>query len=265
MLTQSIVPDIDPFPSQGMDQVCTEFEQAVKLDDQKHVEETLRTWAGRDESGRLLLELLKIRMEYLLRGNPQRAELLAPKYAMQFPQLGSQDYRDLAAYEMLVRQLRGETSMIGDMAVALGDDSPAMLHALRQAIAKTSQPVIHISERGAPLRQVALTGELLVGRQDRHEPEPITLIRGDTRDKLVLAPMSDRKLSREQLLLSIASLHCVHATNTGTTLTIGIGVEGTLRPGNTVALQVGETVNIRKFEFRLALSEARWEQDSSLR
>ena len=93
------------------------------------------------------------------------------------------------------------------------------------------------------------TRPLSIGRQRGNEPEPVWMDQDDDVDRLVVAPATDRAISRIHSHVELVAVNRLVIVNRSETAEVGLSeLEGNLMPGEIyptcppVSLSIGETV-----------------------
>jgi hypothetical protein len=231
--------------------ICRDFEASLAAETPSEIERLLSRWRRDPGGGALLVELLKMKIEHDLRhGSPTR-EFLATRARREYPEVPQTDFLDIVAHEYIVRWLLGHSIMVEDVVGCLGVDAATLRSCLMNAIAETTPADVIVFQAQVQTIDARLQGVMTVGRQARDEPPPFQLVRYGDHDKLVIAPTSDRHVSRHQLRLVYAAPGVVEISSARRGLGVRVNSQHRLRAETAVTVESSTLLEFGPFAIRI--------------
>jgi len=168
------------------------------------------------------------------------------------PELASSDLDDVICHEMRVRWSQNQSIGIREFVNAIGrthPDLPGALHELAYAVRPLS---VALETKGHRCAETMLDWPLSIGRQDRGEPLPISHIRESGKQKIVVAGIDDRYVSRSQLTIEYQNPERILITNNGGTLKAILNSHAEVAPNDVAAASCPTIIHLGAFVLKVS-------------
>ncbi|MFV1966127.1 MAG: hypothetical protein ACC628_11930 [Pirellulaceae bacterium] len=249
-----------------IDAICDRFERAwVESPGNPTVDAFLPELLDQHATRDLLVELICIDMEHRWRavrltadsGGCLLAEPLLEDYVARYPKLGQMGELPFAlvAAEYHARQTCGDRPNASDYRARFPHLGDELVRRLRSIAAESRPLVVSCYRDGHRVFSAPLGAELELGRQMKAEPPPYLLHRQLGGPRLVIAPLSDRRVSRHQLFLAHEAVGRVLIENRSERVTLRIDPRGVLHGGVNGLFDVPVLLHLHCQQVRVAALE----------
>lgn len=187
--------------------------------------------------------------------NKRSSGPLIDYYLQQFAQLGlaaSQLDADFIAEEYLVRQRWGDHPSVLEYQQRFAGQWPTLRPALERVAREFSEAHVKVYHRARPVFSCDLPPFLEIGRQQADEPAPITTLRTDVGQRLVIAPLAELSLSRRHLLCEPCGKKFVRITCLSKKNPIGLPNDERLRCNYTRTFKLPCLLDLGDYAIRVA-------------